>query len=91
MGKYMQMTSLKNKFITWVIGYREKQTWNRPAGLHLLKEAATQVFTCGICETFKNSVDSYWKHVTCYYIMKNYVGHKLAIFQAVLLFYCISC
>ena len=64
MWKYMQMTSLKNKFITWVIGYREKQTWNRPADLQFFKETLTQVFNCGICGTFKNSVASFWKRVT---------------------------
>ena len=31
--KYMQTTSLKIKFITWIIGYKEKQIWNKPAGL----------------------------------------------------------
>ena len=34
----MQMTSLKNKFLTWIIGYREKQTWDRPTGLQLFKK-----------------------------------------------------
>ena len=33
----MQMT-LKSKFVTWMIGYREKQTWNRPAGLQVFKK-----------------------------------------------------
>ena len=45
------------------------------------KETPTQVFSCGICETFKNSGGCAWKHVTYYY-----VGHKLAIFNAVLFF-----
>ena len=39
------------------------------------------MFSCGICETFKNSGGCAWKHVTYYY-----VGHKLAIFNAVLFF-----
>ena len=82
------MTSLKNKFITWIICYTEKQTWNRPAGLQLFKkETPTQVFSCGISETFKHSGGCFWKHVT-YYLIKIYIGHKLAIFKAVLLLYC---
>ena len=55
------------------------------------KETPTQVFSCGICETFKNSGGYFWKHLTYYYIIKNYLGHKLAIFNAVLLLYCIYC
>ena len=35
--------------------------------------------SCGICETFKKSGGCFWKHITYYY-----VGHKLAIFNAVL-------
>ena len=86
---YMQIMSLKNNFITRIIGYREEQTWNRPAGLqHFQKETPIQVFFYGICETFKNSGGCFWKHVTYYYIIKNYVQHKLAIFHAVLLLYC---
>ena len=82
----MQMISLKNKFITCIFGYRGKQTWNRPAGLQLFKkETPTQVFSCGICETFKNSGGCFWKHVTYYYVIKNYVVHKLAIFNVTLL------
>ena len=37
------------------------------------------MFSCGICETFKNSGGCFWKHVTYYYILKNCIGHKLAI------------
>ena len=48
----------------------------------------TKVLSCGICETFKNSGGCLWKHVT-YYVIKNYIGHKLAIFNIVLLLYCI--
>ena len=51
MGKYMQIASLKNKFTTSVIGYREKQAWDKP---EREKDSITGVF-CGICETFKNS------------------------------------
>ena len=51
MGKYMQIASLKNKFTTSVIGYREKQAWDKP---EREKDFITGVF-CGICETFKNS------------------------------------
>ena len=43
------------------------------------KQTPKQVFSCGICETFKNSGGCFWKHVTYYY-----GGHKLAIFNAVL-------
>ena len=53
------------------------------------KETPAQVFSCGICETFKNSGGCFWKHLTYYYVIKNYVGHKLAIFNAFLLRYCI--
>ena len=49
------------------------------------KETPTQVFSCGICETFKNSGGCFWKHVTYYYVIKNYVVHKLAIFNVTLL------
>ena len=38
------------------------------------KGTPTQVSSCGICETFKNSGGCFWKHVT-YYVIKNYVGH----------------
>ena len=34
------------------------------------KETPTQVFSCGIHETFKNSGGCFWKHVTYYYIIK---------------------
>ena len=47
------------------------------------KETPTQVFSCRICETFKNRGGCFWKHKT-YYIIKNYVGNKSAIFNAVL-------
>ena len=46
---------------------------------------------CGICETFQNSGGCFWKHVIYYYVIKNYVMHKLAIFNAILLLYCIYC
>ena len=36
-----------------------------------------------ICETFKKSGDCFWKHVTYYYVIKNHVGHKLAIFNGI--------
>ena len=73
---YMQIMSLKNNFITRIIGYREEQTWNRPAGLQRFqKETPIQVFFYGICETFKNSGGCFWKHVTYCYITKNYTGH----------------
>ena len=55
------------------------------------KKTPTQVFSCGICETFKNSGGCFWKQVTCYYVIKNYAGHKLAIFNVFLLLYCIYC
>ena len=42
------------------------------------------MFSCGICETFENSGGCFWKHVTYYYVIKNWVVHKLAIFNAVL-------
>ena len=44
--KYTQMSLLKNTFITWIIKYREKQTWSRPAGLHLFlkRDSNTVVF-----------------------------------------------
>ena len=49
------------------------------------KETPTQVLSCGIGEAFKNSGGCFWKHVTYYYITKNYIGHKSAIFNAILL------
>ena len=49
-----------------------------------LRHSNTGVF-CEICETFKNSGGCFWKHVT-YYVIENYVGHKLVTFKAVLLF-----
>ena len=55
------------------------------------KKTPTQVFSCGICETFKNGGGWFWKHVTYYYIIKNYIGYTLAIFNAELLLYCIYC
>ena len=42
------------------------------------KQTPTQVFSCGICETFKSSGGCFRKHVTYY------IGHKLVIFSAVL-------
>ena len=62
----MQMTSLKNKFVTWIIGYRKKQTWNyfmfvfdllvfNLIGLHacnFFKKTPTQLFFSGIGETW---------------------------------------
>ena len=53
------------------------------------KKSPTQMFSCGISETFKSSGGCFWKHITFYYIIKSYVGHKLAIFNAILLLYCI--
>ena len=41
-------------------------------------ETPIQVFSCGICETFKNSGGCFWAHLTYYYVIKNYVEHKLA-------------
>ena len=55
------------------------------------KETPAQVFFCRICETFKNSGSCFWKHVTYYYVIKNYAGHKLTILNTVLLLYCIYC
>ena len=43
------------------------------------KQTPTQVFSCGACETFKNSGGYFWKHVIYYYLW-----HKLIIFNAVL-------
>ena len=37
-----------------------------------------------ICKTFKGSGGCFWKHVTYYYVIKNYIGHKLAIFNPVI-------
>ena len=37
-----------------------------------------------ICKTFKGSGGCFWKHVTYYYVIKNYIGHKLAIFSTVI-------
>ena len=48
------------------------------------KETPLRVFSCEICETLKNSGGCFWKYVTCYYAIKNYVGHKVAIFNAAL-------
>ena len=42
------------------------------------KQTPAQVFSCGICETFKNSGGCFWKHVTLH-------NKKLVIFNAVLL------
>ena len=42
------------------------------------KQTLTQVFSCGICETFKKSGRCFWKHATYYY-----VGHRLVTFNAV--------
>ena len=78
-----QLKQTNDNKITWTIKYREKQTWNSSAGLQLFKkETPTQMFSCGICETFKNSGGCFWKHRT-YYVIKNYGGHKLAIFKTV--------
>ena len=51
------------------------------------KETPTRVFSCGIHETFKNSGGCFWKHVYNILWITNYVGHKLAIFNAVLLLF----
>ena len=48
------------------------------------KRDSTQVLSSGIQEIFKNSCSCFWKHVTYYYIIKNYIGCKLAIFNAIL-------
>ena len=74
----------------WTIRYRERQTWNRPAGLQLF-EKETLVFSCGTCETFNNSGGCFWKQVIFYYVIKNYIEHKLAISNAVFLLYYIYC
>ena len=42
------------------------------------------MFSFGICETFRDSGGCFWNQVTYYYVIKNYVGHKLAIFKAIL-------
>ena len=42
------------------------------------KQTLTQVFSCGICETFKKNGRCFWKHATYYY-----VGHRLVTFNAV--------
>ena len=52
------------------------------------KETPTKVFSCGICETFKNSCGCFWKQVT-YYMKKSYIGHKFA--DIVFLLNCIYC
>ena len=46
------------------------------------KETPTEVYSCGICKTFKGSGGCLWKHVTYYYVIKNYIGYKLAIFNS---------
>ena len=48
------------------------------------KETPTEVYSCGICKTFKGSGGCLWKHVTYYYVIKNYIGYKLAIFNTVI-------
>ena len=48
-------------------------------------------FSCGIYETFKKSGGCFGKHITYYCVIKNCLGHKLAIFNAVLLLYCSYC
>ena len=48
------------------------------------KRDSTQVFSSGIQEIFKNSGSCFWKHITYYYVIKNYIGRKLAIFNAIL-------
>ena len=61
-------------------------------GLQLFKkDTPTQLFSSEICETFKNSGCCFRKHVTYFYVIENYIGHKLAIFNTVLLLYCIYC
>ena len=55
------------------------------------RDPSTGVFSCGIYETFKNSGGCFRKHLTYYYVIKNYVGHKAAIFNAALILYCIYC
>ena len=32
-------------------------------------------------ETFKNSGGCFWKHITCYKVIKNYAGHKFSHLQ----------
>ena len=53
------------------------------------KETPTQVFSHEISETFKTVV-VVSENITCY-VIKNYVGHKLAIFNGVLLLYYMYC
>ena len=53
------------------------------------KETPKQLFSCWICETFKNSGGCFWKHVSYYDLITNYIVHKLDIFNAVVLLYCI--
>ena len=41
-----------------------------------LKRDSNTGVLCGTSETFTNSDGCFLKHVTCYYIIKSYVGYK---------------
>ena len=47
------------------------------------RDSNTGVFLWNLWN-FKNSGGCFWKYVTYYYVIKYYLGHKLAIFNAVL-------
>ena len=80
------MTSIYEEKISaevWLIHAEQMPLYN--SIILRKKESPPRVFSCGICETLKNSGGCFWKHVTYYDILKNYPGHKLAIFNAVIL------
>ena len=86
------MTSIYEEKISaevWLIHAEQMSLYN--SIILRKKESPPRVFSCGICETLKNSGGCFWKHVTYYDILKNYPGHKLAIFNAVILLCCIYC
>ena len=75
------MTSIYEKKVSakvWLIHAEQLFLYNF---IILTGNRKTQVFSCGICETFKDIGVCFWKH---YYGIKNYIGHKLAIFNAVI-------
>ena len=47
------------------------------------RDSNTGVFLWNLWN-FKNSGGCFWKYVTYYYVIKYYLGHKLAIFNAVI-------
>ena len=50
----------------WLVVKKDKNEIGLQTCNFFKKETPTPVFSCGICETLKNSGGCFWKHVTYY-------------------------